>query len=77
MKKGHLVLALIGLVMLGMVIAIIAGSLGPTQHPGVLPASGIEKIDTRRMDGGSLSEGGRVAFLRAAVERLLVKGGPQ
>ena len=75
MKKGHLVLALIGLVVLGMVIVIVAGSLGPTQHPGVLPPRGIEKIDKRCMDGCTADGEGRVAFLRAAVDRMILRVG--
>ena len=78
MDKRHVILlALVGLIVLGVVISIVAGCLAPGRHSSVLPLSGIEKIDARRMDGGSLSEEGRVAFLRAAVERLLATGGPQ
>jgi hypothetical protein len=77
MKKRCLVLALVGLIVLGMVISVAAGLFSHAGDHGVLPPPGIEKIDTRRMDGGAVSSEGRAAFLNAAVQRLLIRAGPE
>ena len=77
MDKRHVILlALVGLIVLGVVISIVA-CLTPSSHSSMLPPSGVEKIDARRMDGGTLSEEGRIAFLNAAVRRLLITGGSE